>query len=108
MYLHLISQISDGIELDVKKIKQNEPYIVVTEICTIKQQFFVVVERRITIESDTFQGTLTGMICLYSTVDIMYPSTLYPVLLSVQRFVLDIKDEQIVLPIVTHLLSSLD
>ena len=48
------------------------------------------------------------MIALYFKMDITYPSSLYPVLLSMQRFVLGIKDKQIVLPVVTSLLSSLD
>lgn len=101
-------QVSEGIESKVVHIKQNEPYIVVAQVGLNKRQFFVVVERSITIESTTFLDALTDMICLYFAMDITYPSTLYPVLLSVQRFVLGIKDKQIVPPVVTRLLSSLD
>ena len=43
------------------QINQNEPYIVVIEVDVTKQQFFVVVERNIIIESNTFQDTLTDM-----------------------------------------------
>ena len=100
-------QVSEDIEANVAQIKQNEPYIIVTEVGTTKQ-FFVVAERCITIESNTFQDALTDMICLYFTMDITYPPSLYPVLLSIQRFVLGIKDKQIVPPAVTRLLSSLD
>ena len=90
------------------QIKQNEPYIVVAELEATKRQFFVVVERSITIESDTFQDALTDMIGLYFIMDITYPSSLNPVLLSIQRFVLGINDKQIIPPVVTRLLSSLD
>ena len=90
------------------QIKQNEPYIVVIELEATKRQFFVVVERSITIESDTFQDALTDMISLYFIMDITYPSSLYAVLLSIQRFVLGIKDKQMIPPVVTRLLSSLD
>ena len=90
------------------QIKQNEPYIVVIEVDVTKRQFFVVVERNIIIESNTFQDALTDMIALYFTIDISYPSSLYPVLLTIQRFVLGIKDKQIVPPVVTRPLSSLD
>ena len=90
------------------QIKQNEPYIVVIEVDVTKRQFFVVVERNIIIESNTFQDALTDMIALYFTIDITYPSSLYPVLLTIQRFVLGIKNKQIVPPVVTRLLSSLD
>ena len=48
------------------------------------------------------------MIALYFTMEITYPSSLYPLLLSMQRFVLGIKDKQIVPPVVTCLSSSLD
>ena len=107
VYLHM--QASEDIELNIKQIKQNEPYIVVAEAAAgiNKRQFFVIVERSITIESDTFQDAITDMIGLYFTLDITYPSSLYPVLLSVQRFVLGIKDEQTVPPVVARLLSSL-
>ena len=89
-------------------IKQNEPYIVVIKIAVTKPQFFVVVERSIIIETNTFEDALTDMIALYFTMDITYPSSLYPVLLTIQRFVLGIKDKQIVPPVVTRLVSSLD
>ena len=89
-------------------IKQNEPYIVVIKIDVTKRQFFVVVERSIIIETNTFEDALTDMIALYFTMDITYPSSLYPVLLTIQRFVLGIKDKQIVPPVVTRLVSSLD
>ena len=88
-------------------IKQNEPYIVVIKIDVTKRQFFVVVERSIIIETNTFEDALTDMIALYFTMDITYPSSLYPVLLTIQRFVLGIKDKQIVPPVVTRLVSSL-
>ena len=78
------------------------------EVDVTKRQFFVVVERKIVIESDTFQDALTDMIALYFTMDITFPSSLYPVLLTIQRFVLGIKDDQIVPPVVTRILSSLD
>ena len=87
-------------------IKQNGAYIVVKEIDVTKRQFFVVVERSIVIETDTFEDALTDMITLYFTMDITYPSSLYPVLLSIQRFVLGIKDMQIVPSAVTHMLST--
>ena len=86
------------------QINQNELYIVVID----KRQFFVVLERNIIIESNTFQDALTDMIALYFTMDITYPAGLYPVLLTIQRFVLGIKDKQIIPPVVTRLLSSLD
>ena len=87
-------------------IKQNEPYIVVIKIDVTKRQFFVVVERSIIIETDTFEDALTDMIALYFTMDITYASSLYPVLLTIQRFVLGIKDMQIVPSVVTRLLST--
>ena len=90
--LYIIQALED-IESNIMQIKQNEPYVVVAELEATKRQFFVVVERSITIESDIFQDALTDMIGLYFIMDITYPSSLNPVLLSIQRFVLGINDK---------------
>lgn len=91
-------QASEDIESNIMQIKQNEPYIVVAEVDMNKQQFFVVVERSITIESDTFQDALTDMIGLYFTLEHNLSFQLVPSVTECQRY-------QTVPPVVTRLLS---
>jgi len=69
-----------NLEFDVKKIKQNEPYVAVTEAETGESQYFIVEERKVTIESITFQDALIDMISLYFVLDI---TALYPILLTI-------------------------
>ena len=97
-------QNSGNMRFDTTKIKQNEPYIAVTEAG--ETQYLVVVERKIIIQSITFQDALIDMIGCYFALDITYPPTLYPVLLTIQRFVMGIKDKQAVPPAVTRMLAS--
>ena len=102
--MHL--QNSGNMEFDTTKIKQNEPYIAIAEAG--ESQYFVVVERKVMVQSITFQDALIDMISCYFALNITYPPTLYPVLLTIQRFAMGIKDKQAVPPAVTRMLASLD
>ena len=52
------------------------PQIIVLKHCQ-QQQYFIVVEKNVLLESDGIEGSLTGV---YFTFDISYPKKLYPVL----------------------------
>ena len=78
---------ASSLEGEVKKVSQNEPYIGIV-CCETNHQFFVVIERNVTIECNSFADALTDMICAYFVFDITYPK---PVLYFIQRFIFNIK-----------------
>jgi len=96
--------LSEGIEIDLQQIKQNEPYIAKFQ----DDQYFVVIEREIVIESTRFLDAVVNMICGYFAFDISYPTSLYPILIFIQRYILGIRDNQAIPNIVTQVLSGLD
>lgn len=53
-------------------------------------------------------NVLTGLIGLYYTFNMAYPKPLYPILIFVQQFVLNILDSQSVPDVVKRVLGSLD
>jgi len=64
-------------------------------------QYFVVVERKVIIQCVTFQDALIDMINYHFALDITYPPALYPVYMTIQRFLIGIKDKQVVPPVLT-------
>jgi len=60
-------------------------------------QYFVAVERKVMVQSITFQDTLIDInLSCYFALDIKYPPRLHLLLLTIQRFVMVIKDKQAV------------
>ena len=94
----------EGIETELQKIKQNEPYIAKIQ----DDQYFIIVERKIVLESTEFLDAVINMICGYFAFDISYPTSLYPILIFIQRYILGIKDNQPIPNIVTRVVSGLD
>ena len=99
-------QITCDVDEEVKKLPYNYPYLLLVE-GESSLQFFLVVEKAILSESEGFLGALLDLICTYFTFDIVYPKPLYPVLLFIQRFVMDIKDNQKIPPALTRVLTVL-
>ena len=91
-------------EINLQNIKQNEPYIAKIQ----DDQYFIIIEREIVLECTQFLDAVVNMICGYFAFDISYPTSLYPVLIFIQRYVLGIKDNQPIPNIVTRVLSGLD
>ena len=72
-------------------------------------QYLLIVERQILVNRcASFLEAINDMMSAYFTFDIVYPPPLYPLLIFIQRFVMDVKDKQRVPPCVTRLCSSLD
>ena len=99
------------LETEVSKISQNEPYVAV--LCNndsedVTYQFYLVIERKMTIQSSTFADSITDLICAYFVFDIAYPKSIHPILFFLQRFVLGVKDKQTIPPVVTRILNCLD
>lgn len=72
-----------------------------------QQQYYIVVEKDVLLESDGIEGSILDLIGAYFTFDISYPKKLYPVLLFIQHVMLNIVDKQRVPNNVTILRSSL-
>jgi len=96
--------LDEGIETELQKIKQNEPYIAKIQ----DDQYFIIIERKIVLESTECLDAVSSMICGYFAFDISYPKSLYPILIFIQRYVLGIKDNQPIPNVVTHVVSGLD
>lgn len=74
----------------------------------LSYQFFVITEKKIFCESPEFVEIIKDLFAVYYVFDIAYPRPLYPLLLFLQRFMLNIKDSQSVPPVITRLISSFD
>ena len=98
-------QILCDLDEEVSKLPYVYLYIAVVEGDS-NAQFFLVAEVIVS-ESDGFLDALCDLICAYFTYNIVYPKPLYPVLLFIQRFIMDIKDSQTVPPTVVRALSAL-
>ena len=70
-------------------------------------QFFVVVERKVNIQSSRCADAITDMMCAYFVFDISYPKSIHPILFLL-RFVLEVKDKQPIPPVVTRIMNCLD
>ena len=57
-----------------------------------QQQYYIVVEKNVLLESDGIEGSILDLIGAYFTFDISYPKKLYPVLLFIQHVMLNIVD----------------
>ena len=95
-----------NLDVEVKKNPHNHPYIaMVTGDASL--QFFKIAERIVVCESEGFMGALIDLVCVYFAYNIQYPKPLYPVLLFIQRYIMDIKDDQPIPPALTRTLSAL-
>ena len=95
------------VDNEITKITQNEPYIAVVR-SDRSSQYYVVAERKIALESCSFNDVLIDLVSMYFVFDIAYPKPMYPLLYFIQRFILDIKDNQAVPPVVTRIPNCLD
>lgn len=86
---------------EIKQLPHVYQYIAMAEGDS-NLQFYQVAQKVIIGESEGFPGDL---ISVYFAYEIAYPKPLYPVLLFLQRFVIDIQDCQPVPPALTRVLS---
>ncbi len=86
-------QMTCDLDEEVKKVPRIYPYIAMVE-GESNVQFFQVAETAVIGESDGFYGALIDLVCVCISYNIVYPKPLYPVLLFVQHYVMDIKDRQ--------------
>lgn len=68
-------------------------------------EFFIITEKQVLCESENFATALVDMIAAYFTFNMSYPDSLYPLLLFIQHYILDIKDSQTVVNIVYSALT---
>jgi len=93
-----------SIQENLQKLRQNKPYI----LKATDAQYFIVIERQITVELTNFMDTVTSLICTYFVYDISYSKALTPILIFIQQYFLGIKNNQTVPSCVARLLASLD
>lgn len=84
---------------------RNEPHILMV---SNRVQFFVCTERNILAEGASLIEALKDLIAAFFIFDMEYPKSLYPLLIFLQRYVLNIRDSQRIPPIVTRVMSTLD
>ena len=97
---------SCDLDEEIKKNPHNYPYIAMISGDS-SLQFFQIAERIVVGESENLIGSLTDLIYVYFTYNIQYPKALYPILLSIQRYILNIDDSQPIPPALTRVLSAL-
>ena len=100
-------QITSDIDTSIDKIQQAEPYILLS-VGEGSLQFFVVAEKQIFCESSSLIDAIKDVFATYFVFDIQYPKATNPVLIFLQRFLLDIKDLQPIPATVTRLISMMD
>ena len=80
---------------EVFKIEQAAPYIVTTGIAGEEQfQIFICAEQSVILESKSMKDALIDLIAAYFVFDISYPKYLDSVLIFIQHFVFNLKDQQ--------------
>ena len=100
-------QMTCDVDEEVKKLPYTYPGLILVEGDS-SMQFFLVAEKAVLCESsEGFFGALLDLICAYFTYNIVYPKSLYPVLLFVQCYVMDIKDSQKIPSSLTRALTVL-
>lgn len=72
-----------------------------------KFQFFILAEKQVISESNNICLAIVDMIATYFTFNMSYPDPLYSLLLFVQHYILDIKDDQSVPNVVNIIYSAL-
>ena len=105
-FIYLKLQMIVDVDDEITKITQNEPYIPVVR-SDRSSQYYVVAGRKIAIKSCSFNDALIDLVSMYFVFDIAYPKPMYPLPYFIQRFILDIKDNQAVTPAVTRMLNCL-
>lgn len=91
---------------EIAQIDKGTPYLIMLT-SEEGQQYFIVVEKTLIAESNSLPTAIVDLIASYFVFDIVYPNTLYAVLIFIQHFVLGIVDKQKVPQNVSVLLSSL-
>ena len=87
----------NNINLDdeVYKIQQAAPFIVTTGIAGEEQfQIFICAEQSVILESKSVKDALIDLMAAYFVFDISYPKYLDSVLIFIQHYVFDLKDQQ--------------
>ena len=92
------------LDKEVMTLTENHSYTALVVGGTLLQ-IILTAECRILEPLKKSSSTLVSLIAVYFTFNMVYPKLLYPILISIQYFVLEIKDKQVIL---TKLLSSLD
>ena len=77
------------LDKEVTNLRENHPYIALV-IGGASLQTFLTAERQILEPLKKGSTTLISLIAVYFTFNMIYPKQLYPILISLQRFVLDI------------------
>ena len=85
----------DTIDIDkeIKKIKKNSPYFVILE-SVARLTFIIVVERNSFITTNDYSSALIYLFAAYYVFNIQYPQLAYPVLIFIQRYILNLEDSQ--------------
>lgn len=95
------------LEMEVMQLAENHPYLAVLVGGPCAEVLFVA-ERNIFDSIKKVSSIVVILIAGYFTFNMSYPRSLYPTLIFMQHFVLEIRDKQAVPCSVTRLLSSLD
>ena len=95
------------LDKEVMELPKKHPYLAVVMggPCV---EVFLIVERNVLESLKRISSIIIILIAGYFTFNMSYPKSLYPTLIFLQHFVLEIKDKQVIPCTVTRLLSSLD
>ena len=97
-----------NLEDELSNVQQSEPFLVVTsKLGTEASQIFICCEGASFLESKSIKEAILDLVSTYFVFDISYPKAIYRIMLVMQHFVFDLKDEQCVPPAVTTLVTNI-
>lgn len=100
-------QMDCDIERGVQGLSQNHGYLAAV-VGDTSVQVFVIAERCLLGNPNNAVNALTALIGVYFSFNMAYPKPIYPTIIFVQQFVLNIVDSQSVPDVVKRVLGSLD
>lgn len=95
------------IEDEIQNVAEVSPYIVVLGDIS-GCQYFIVCEKEVLVEAKSMKDAIIDLMAAFYVFDIAYPKSTAPVLLFIQRYVLNIKDSQPMPPSCSRLITSLN
>lgn len=82
-------------EKEISEIHQSAPYLVITGLLDSENcQFFVCSEQNIVLESKSVQDAIIDLMATYFVFDVVYPKPLNTILVFLQHYVFELKDDQ--------------
>ena len=112
VYMHefiFMQRCDIDVDAAISAIGQSEPFLVITGRPGDEgSRVFISCEGEIFVSSKSVIDGMLDLMAIYFSFDITYPKSTSSVLLFIQHFVFDLKDEQLLPPATVKLVSNLE